>query len=84
MREGDAAPDEIAIIPDQSRASEEDELKSPSTPGGKPIPKTMVEEPADTDGSQTHAEKKHRADPPPDLIMKADGKLEDGATGTSV
>lgn len=85
MREGDAEPDEIAIVPDSSKqpsgsSDDPDEARSP-TPGGKPIPVTVVEETKDTDGSKTHEEKKHRADPPPDLVLKADGKLEDGGGG---
>jgi len=85
LREGDAEPDEIAIIPegDKKPASDEEESHSP---GGKTIPKTVVEESPDQEGSTTHPEKKHRSDPPPDLILKADGKVEDGssATGTDV
>ena len=79
MREGDAEPDEIAIIPDAAPKPVKDEAHSP-TPGGKPIPKTVVEETEDSIGSKVHAEveKKHRADPPPDLVLKAD---EDAAVG---
>lgn len=55
----------------------------PATPGGHPIPKTVVEETADTAGSVTHPEieKKHRADPPPDLILKADGTMVEEGGG---
>ena len=54
-------------------------------PGGQPIPKTVVEETEDTAGSETHPEKKHRSDPPPDLVLKAaDGKPEGSTTGTDV
>lgn len=86
MREGDAEPDEIAIIPDPSNPSPTQplpEARSP-TPGGHPIPKTVVEETPDEDGAITHpeVEEKHKADPHPDLKIKADGKVvskEDGA-----
>ncbi len=78
MREGDAEPDEIAIIPDNTEKAPPsgDEAHLSPTPGGQPIPKTVVEESPDTDGSQVHPEKRHRADPPPDLVLKADGKVE--------
>jgi len=85
LREGDAAPDEIAIIPDsKNKSSEGDEARSP-TPGGMPIPKTVVEESEDSVGSQTHVEtaKKHRDDPPPDLVVKAEPEGR-GASGTDV
>ncbi|KAK3372459.1 hypothetical protein B0H63DRAFT_484935 [Podospora didyma] len=82
MREEDAAPDEIAFIPDPdskdmdpTEAREADD-QSP-TPGGHPIPKTVVEETHDAANAVTHAEieEKHKADPPPDLILKADGEV---------
>ena len=82
-REGDAEPDEIAIIPDKAtQAPQVDGAKSP-TPGGHPIPKTVVEETEDAAGSETHGEKRHRSDPPPDLVLKAGGKAE-SATGTDL
>ncbi|KAK3943637.1 hypothetical protein QBC46DRAFT_456692 [Diplogelasinospora grovesii] len=92
LREGDAAPDEIAIIPDALNTGktglaaehEDGEDRTPMTPGGHPIPKTVVEETPDADGSVTHEEdqEKHRADPPPDLVLKADGnKVEGGDDG---
>lgn len=87
LREGDAEPDEIAIIPDEQSEDSEDkegeEVKSP-TPGGHPIPKTVVEESEDNSEAQSHPERKHRADPPPDLVLTADGKTEDGSSGAAV
>ncbi|KAK4193345.1 hypothetical protein QBC35DRAFT_481300 [Podospora australis] len=79
MREGDAEPDEIAIIPDPTNPSPTEpprEARSP-TPGGHPIPKTVVEETPDEEGAVTHVEveEKHKADPLPDLTIKADGKV---------
>jgi hypothetical protein len=75
MREEDAQPDEIAIIPDPDNPSRSraQSYVRPPTPGGHPIPKTLVEETPDSPGSVTHpeVEKKHRADPPPDLVLKA-------------
>ncbi|KAK3300446.1 uncharacterized protein B0H64DRAFT_428515 [Chaetomium fimeti] len=82
LREGDAEPDEIAIIPDPKNPPEpEPEQTSPSpTPGGRPIPKTVVEETPDVEGSVTHSENRQRrkSDAHPDLVVKADGKVEDG------
>ncbi|KAK5663635.1 hypothetical protein OQA88_4066 [Cercophora sp. LCS_1] len=77
MREEDAAPDEIAYVPDvntQSTPETKDDA-APPTPGGHPIPKTVVEETPDTEGSKTHPEiiKRHGSDPHPDVVLKADG-----------
>ncbi|KAK0618225.1 hypothetical protein B0T17DRAFT_618844 [Bombardia bombarda] len=90
MREEDATPDEIAFVPDpdsaaaQAAADDEDAEKAPRspTPGGHPIPTTRVEETPDSAGSVSHpeTEKKHRADPPPDLVLKADGELVDNGS----
>lgn len=56
----------------------------PTTPGGKPIPTTVLEESADGDGAKTPDGKKHEADPVPDLVVKADGTLDiAGNTGTN-
>jgi hypothetical protein len=91
LREEDAAPDEIAYVPEPSSDTEpgpgsEQDGTSP-TPGGQPIPKTVVEESPDVEGSVTHPEieKRHEADPHPDVVLKADGQkvVEDGvAPGT--
>jgi hypothetical protein len=90
MREEDAAPDEIAIIPDPRDPSppEPQHVGRPPTPGGHPIPKTVVEEAPDAEGAVTHPEvdEKHKSDPSPDLLVKADGqRVEKGgeaANGT--
>jgi hypothetical protein len=95
MREGDAAPDEIAIIPDLSLKTDVGRERSREralSPGGHPIPTTVVEESPDTAGSVEHTEDKakHRADAPPDLLILADGtevkedEGENGSTGTDV
>jgi hypothetical protein len=88
LREGDAEPDEIAIIPDPSNPSKpepEQQARSP-TPGGHPIPKTVVEESPDAEGSVTHPENRQRrmSDAHPDVVVKADGHVEEGgeANGT--
>jgi len=84
-REGDAEPDEIAIIPEKvSKPPAEDDVTSPP-PRSESIPKTVVEETEDTAGSETHPERKHRSDPPPDLVLKAAERTSgDASTGTDV
>ena len=88
LREGDAEPDEIAIIPDPSEPSkpEPETIPRSHTPGGHPIPTTVVEETPDVEGSVTHPENRQRrkSDAHPDLVVKADGKVENGgaANGT--
>ncbi|KAK4240946.1 hypothetical protein C8A03DRAFT_12744 [Achaetomium macrosporum] len=81
MREGDAAPDEIAIIPDPSNQPTPEPEEPPRfpTPGGQPIPKTVVEETPDVEGSVTHPENRQRrnSDAHPDVVVKADGKVEE-------
>ena len=86
-RQEDAEPDEIAIIPDlEAPVPKEHDGPSPP-PGGRPIPKTVVEE---SEGAEPHHysaefERKRKADAPPDLVLKADGSVEEGegADGTS-
>ncbi|CAK7263766.1 hypothetical protein SEPCBS57363_000736 [Sporothrix epigloea] len=91
LREGDAKPDEISVIAEnKDEASESADSVAnaqiadpPSNPGGQPIPTTILEESANSNGRQTPDEKKHEADPLPDLIVKADGTLEDGSADTT-
>lgn len=84
LREGDAEPDEIAIVPEEKMVADgeeqEEDIKSPSTPGGHPIPKTVVEESSGNSEAQTHPETKHKADTPADLVVKS-SEEQDG-TGT--
>ncbi|KAH8884495.1 hypothetical protein GQ53DRAFT_879948 [Thozetella sp. PMI_491] len=84
LREEDAEPDEIAIVPDQDSKPASDEVRS--TPGGQPVPTTLVEETPDEPESKRHPEieKKHRADPPPDLVLRADGKTEGGSSDSPI
>lgn len=87
MREGDAAPDEIAILPQDNKTAgaeeqdQEEDIKSPSTPGGQPIPKTVVEESSGNSEAQSHPEVKHKADTPADLVVKS--PVEQDGTGTN-
>lgn len=88
MREEDAEPDEIAIVTEGLKTEVEvqgDDIKSPSTPGGHPIPKTVVEESSGNSEEQSHPEKKYTADTPADLVVKPSeqGQEEESAgTGT--
>ncbi|KAL7629245.1 hypothetical protein AAE478_000765 [Parahypoxylon ruwenzoriense] len=84
MRSEDAEPDEIAIIHDSIPQSTSPDR--PVTPGGHPIPMTVVEESADAPGSSTHRyhESLHQADASPDLIRKADGTGEATPTPSSL
>ena len=89
LREGDAEPDEIAIVPDEKKVpptlslafageGDADEVKSPVSPGGQPIPKTVVEEAGPQRRHSVDYERKRRADAPPDLVLKSPVEREDG------
>jgi hypothetical protein len=87
LREGDAEPDEIAIIPDPqqaSKAAEADDGSCPPSPGGHPIPKTVLSEsPGHTGPHSELFEKKievtHKADAAPDAVVKAGDGNGDGS-----
>lgn len=78
MRESDAEPDEIAVISD----TKAEEAKSPlrvSTPGGQPIPTTVVEKvdpsnPSHGEVPGTPAHDKHATDAVPELVVRAGSK----------
>ncbi|KAK7951517.1 uncharacterized protein PG986_007245 [Apiospora aurea] len=74
-RTGDAAPDEIAVIPDPGTDSS---AKDTTAPESQPVPKTVVDETADAPGSttQNYHEDLHAADATPDYVRKADGTGE--------
>ncbi|KAF4542381.1 uncharacterized protein LTHEOB_7573 [Lasiodiplodia theobromae] len=81
MRMQDAVPDEVEIVPEggrsrsTSRLSASDRPTTPLSPGGTPIPKTVVEkvddEPSYGEVPGTVAYESHQADAVPDLILKA-------------
>jgi hypothetical protein len=82
-RTGDAAPDEIAVVEDPTSATPALDASSapperPTTPGGQPIPKTVLDEAADEPGAEPrHShEHLHEADALPDEVRKADGTGE--------
>jgi hypothetical protein len=68
MRTEDAQPDEIAVIPGDERPKPRSPpIDRPTTPGGHPIPKTVVEK---VDSSfPSHVQ--HEADAEPDMVVKA-------------
>jgi hypothetical protein len=79
MRTQDAVPDEVEIVPDglRSRSTSRVSISDrPVTPGGTPIPKTVVEkidpdQPGYGDVPGTEAHKLRLADAEPDVILKA-------------
>ncbi|KAI8278853.1 hypothetical protein K4K60_005935 [Colletotrichum sp. SAR11_57] len=83
MREGDAEPDEIAIQENKSEAETSSDAVPPPSPGGQPIPKTVVEEVPGTSGphSEEYAEKR-KADAPADLVLKAEDDVKDDGSNT--
>ncbi|KAI1638564.1 hypothetical protein F4809DRAFT_599653 [Biscogniauxia mediterranea] len=83
-RTKDAEPDEIAIIEEKRPRSAS--IDEPVTPGGHPIPKTVVDQTADAPGSSTHRyhEHLHEADAAPDFIRKPDGTGEANPIPSSV
>lgn len=77
MRTEDAQPDEIAVIPgDEGTKSTSPQIDRPTTPGGHPIPKTVVERVDASFPSHVH----HEADAEPDMVVKA---LETGSGSAS-
>ncbi|GFG26716.1 rRNA-processing protein FCF1 homolog [Aspergillus udagawae] len=81
----DAVPDEIEIIPTGSRSRSSSTVgsqKRPLTPGGSPIPRTIVEkvdlnQPSHGDVPGTLAYEKRRADAVPDLVIKVPEQISD-------
>ncbi|TEA15112.1 Uncharacterized protein C8034_v002668 [Colletotrichum sidae] len=73
MREGDAEPDEIAIQEKKSEDTTRDDV-TPISPGGQPIPKTVVEEVPGSSGPHSEEyQEKRKADAPADLVVKPGG-----------
>lgn len=77
MREGDAQPDEIAVIPDVETKS------SSSSAQSDDIPATVVEEASGSVGEHSQAFlDKRQADAAPDVLVGADGvEKSDNGTG---
>lgn len=80
MRVQDAVPDEVEIVPEGGRSrstsmlSASDRPSTPLSPGGTPIPKTVVEkvddEPSHGDVPGTEAYEQRQADAVPDIVLK--------------
>ncbi|KAF4637707.1 hypothetical protein G7Y89_g372 [Cudoniella acicularis] len=75
MRENDAEPDVIAVVPEKGEPQPEPAARS-STPGGQPIPITVVEKidpstPSLGEVPGTPAHEKHAADALPDVVLKS-------------
>ncbi|KAG7122146.1 hypothetical protein HYQ44_003044 [Verticillium longisporum] len=76
-REEDAEPDEIALVEDKKLEALDDGAPTTS-PGGQPIPLTVVEESSGTTGE--HSEEfleKRKADADADVVVKPDGQTEE-------
>ncbi|CRK12778.1 hypothetical protein BN1723_017306, partial [Verticillium longisporum] len=76
-REEDAEPDEIALVEDKKLEGLDDGAPTTS-PGGQPIPLTVVEESSGTTGE--HSEEfleKRKADADADVVVKPDGQTEE-------
>lgn len=79
MRTQDAVPDEVEIVPDGQRSRSTSRVSAsdrPLTPGGTPIPKTVVEKidpdkPGHGDVPGTLAHQQRLADATPDIVVKA-------------
>jgi hypothetical protein len=86
MRENDAEPDEIAVIGDASAPAVLDSEENPSTPGGQPIPITVVERVDDSasygEVPATEAYEKRQADAVPDLVVRTGDRSRSTSTST--
>jgi hypothetical protein len=82
-RTQDAVPDEVEIVPDGTRSRSTSRV----TPGGSPIPKTVVEkidpdQPGYGDVPGTEAHQLRLADAQPDVIIKAPQPAQRDSQGT--
>ena len=85
MRESDAKPDEVAIIPEEKANEDNDTEPRSPTPGGRPIPSTLVEKidpssPSHGEVPGTLAHEKRAADAVPDMVVKAGGRSPSPST----
>jgi hypothetical protein len=84
MREQDAVPDEIEIVPEGKHSRSTSSLES-STPGGQPIPTTVVEKidpeiPSHGEVPGTEAHEKRAADAVPDLVVRSGSRSRSSTT----
>lgn len=85
MREQDASPDEIAIIPDHETPSAQPSSKPSTSPGGQPIPMMVVEKvdpssPSHGEVPGTLAHEKRAADAVPDLVVRSGERSRSSST----
>ncbi|KAF2017584.1 hypothetical protein BU24DRAFT_388965 [Aaosphaeria arxii CBS 175.79] len=86
----DAVPDEVEVVPEGSRSRSTSRVSvsdRPLTPGGTPIPKTVVEKidpssPSYGDVPGTHAHQLRLADAEPDVIVKAPEPPQRNSSGS--
>lgn len=78
MRMADAVPDEVEVVPEGKRSNRTSRSfeERPITPGGTPIPRTVVEKvdpstPSHGDIPGTEAYEKRIADAAPDIVIAA-------------
>ncbi|KAF1955345.1 hypothetical protein CC80DRAFT_415663 [Byssothecium circinans] len=95
-RAQDAVPDEVEVVPEGQRSRSASRLSAsdrPFTPGGSPIPKTVVEKidpdkPSHGDVPGTHAYEVRAADAIPDVVLKVpqppQRKPEEGSPTISI
>ncbi|KAF2813140.1 uncharacterized protein BDZ99DRAFT_381482 [Mytilinidion resinicola] len=88
-RTQDAVPDEVEIVPDGARSRSTSRLRAddrPVTPGGSPVPKTVLEKvddaPAHGEVPGTVAHQVRAADAVPDVILKVPQPPERSAEGS--
>lgn len=74
----DAVPDEVEVVPEGSRSRSSSRVERPVTPGGTPIPQTIVskvdEAPSYGDVPGTPAYNQRKADAVPDIVVKMPGE----------
>ncbi|KAL1982799.1 hypothetical protein VTN96DRAFT_859 [Rasamsonia emersonii] len=84
-REQDAVPDEIEIVPEGSQSKRLSGIEDPVTPGGTPIPRTVLEKvdpssPSYGEVPGTEAYQLRQADTVPDIVLKASQAGEQSAS----
>jgi hypothetical protein len=86
MRDNDAEPDQIAVVGDVSNPKVLESDDRPTTPGGQPIPITVVERVDDSPSygevPATEAYEKRQADAVPDLVVKTGDRSRSTSTST--
>ncbi|KAG0650632.1 hypothetical protein D0Z07_2518 [Hyphodiscus hymeniophilus] len=85
MRESDAQPDVVAILPTENEYKDIESRSS--TPGGRPIPTTIVEKidpasPSHGEVPGTLAHEKRAADAVPDLVLKTGERSRSSSTSS--